>query len=45
MLKADQADGAPAWSDERVAESAEVSLSTVHRVRQRFVEVGFEAAV
>ena len=35
LLKTDQADGAPAWSDERVAEFAEVSLSTVHRVRQR----------
>ena len=45
LLKTDQADGAPAWSDERVAEFAEVSLSTVHRVRQRFVEEGFEAAV
>jgi transposase len=45
LLKADQADGAPAWSDERVAEFAEVSLSTVHRVRQRFVELGCEAAV
>lgn len=45
LLKADQADGAPAWSDERVAEFAEVSLSTVHRVRQRFVEEGVEAAV
>jgi transposase len=45
LLKADQADGAPAWSDERVAEFAEVSLSSVHRVRQRFVELGWEAAV
>ncbi len=28
-----------------MAEFAEVSLSTVHRARQRFVEGGFEAAV
>lgn len=33
LLKADQAEGAPAWPDERVAEFAEVSLATVHRVR------------
>jgi hypothetical protein len=45
LLKADQAQDAPAWPDERVAEFAEVSLSTVHRVRQRFVEEGFEAVL
>lgn len=45
LLKADQAEGAPGWTDERVAEFAEVSLSTVHRVRQQLVEEGFEAAV
>lgn len=45
LLKADQAENAPAWPDERVAEFAEVSLSTVHRVRQRFVEEGFEAVL
>jgi hypothetical protein len=32
LLKADQAEVAPGWPDERVAEFAEVSLSTVHRV-------------
>ena len=31
--------------DERTAEFAEVGRSTVHRVRQRFVEEGFQAAV
>lgn len=45
LLKADQGDDGPAWPDERTAEFAEVSLSTVHRVRQRFVEAGFEATV
>jgi transposase len=45
LLKADQAEDAPAWPDARVAEFAEVGLSTVHRVRQRFVEEGFEAAL
>ena len=45
LLKADESENGPAWKDERVAEFAEVSLSTVHRVRQRFVEQGFEAAV
>jgi Homeodomain-like domain len=45
LLKADQAEGSPAWSDDRVAEFAEVSLSTVHRVRQQLVEDGFEAVL
>jgi hypothetical protein len=45
LLKSDQADGAPGWTDERVAEFAEVSLSTVHRVRERFVESGLEVAL
>ena len=45
LLKANESEDGPAWKDERVAEFAEVSLSTVHRVRQRFVENGFDAAV
>ena len=45
LLKADESDEGPAWTDERVAEFAEVSVSTVYRVRQRFVEHGLEAAV
>ena len=45
LLKADQSEGAPGWTDERVAEFAEVSLSTVHRVRQQLVEEGLEAAL
>jgi transposase len=45
LLKADESKLGPAWTDERTAEFAEVSLSTVHRVRQRFVEEGFEMAV
>ncbi len=45
LLKADQAAGGPAWPDSRVADFSESSLTTIHRVRQRFVEEGFEAAV
>jgi transposase len=45
LLKTDQAEEGPGWTDERVAEFAEVGLSTVHRVRQRFVEEGLEAAL
>ena len=45
LLKTDEGKGGPAWSDERASEFAEVSLSTVHRVRQGFVEEGLEASL
>lgn len=45
LLKADQADGGPGWTDEAIAEAVEVSTDTVARVRQRFVEQGLEAAL
>jgi transposase len=45
LLKADAADGAPAWPDARIAEAVEVSIATVERIRQRFVEQGLEAAL
>ena len=45
LLKADAAGGGPAWPDERIAEAVEVSVATVERVRQRFVEQGLEAAL
>lgn len=45
LLKTDQSNDGPGWSDTKASEFAESSLTTVHRVRQRFVEEGFEAAV
>ncbi len=45
LLKADQADGRPGWTDDRIAEAVEVSTDTVGRVRQRFVEDGLDAAL
>jgi transposase len=45
LLKANAADGGPAWPDARIAEAVEVSIATVERVRQRFVEQGLEAAL
>lgn len=44
LLKADQADGGPGWTDDRIADAVEVSVATVERVRQRFVGHGLEAA-
>jgi hypothetical protein len=45
LLKADQAEGGPAWPDHRIAEALEVSVDTVERVRQRLVEHGLDAAL
>ena len=45
LLKADQSPGAPGWADEAIAAALEVGRATVERVRQRFVEEGFEAAL
>ena len=43
LLKAD-VEG-PGWPDAQIAEAFEVGLSTVHRLRQRLVEEGLEAAL
>lgn len=45
LLKADAAPEGPGWTDDRIAEAVEVNLTTVERVRQRFVEEGLEAAL
>src|SRR5436190_17576258 len=45
LLKADQADGGPAWDDARIAEALGCGHRTVERVRQRFVEQGLDAAL
>ena len=45
LLKADQAEGGPAWPDERIVEALEVGGATVQRLRRRFVEDGLQAAL
>jgi transposase len=45
LLKADAAPGGPAWTDARIAEALEVHVSTVERLRERFVEQGLDAAL
>jgi transposase len=45
LLKADAAPGGPAWIDQRIVEALDVGVSTVERVRRRFVEEGLEAAL
>ncbi len=45
LLKADAATDGPSWTDARIAEAVEVSVATVERIRQRFVEQGLDAAL
>ena len=45
LLKADQSDGGPGWDDARIAEALGVGERTVSRVRQRFVDRGFESSL
>lgn len=42
LLKADRACG---WSNEAIAAAYEVSTKKVERLKKRFVEAGFEAAL
>jgi hypothetical protein len=45
LLKADQGDEGPAWSDAAIAAALEVAENTVANVRQRFVERGLGGAL
>jgi transposase len=45
LLQADEADGAPARTDQEIAAALNVSGRTVERVRQRFVEEGLQPAL
>ena len=45
LPKADVSDAGEGWSDGRIVKALDSSLATVHRVRQRLVEEGFDAAL
>jgi transposase len=45
LLQADEAEGGPARVDEEIAAAVRLSVRTIERVRQRFVEQGLEAAL
>ena len=45
LLKADQSDKCPGWSDERISEALEVTVQTIERVRKQLVEEGFDAVL
>lgn len=45
LLKADSGAGGPGWDDPAISEALDVGLSTIYRIRMRFVEEGLEAAL
>src|SRR3982751_5000930 len=45
LLHADQGEGRPGKIDAKISEAVVVSVATIERVRQRFVEEGLEAAL
>ena len=45
LLKVDQGEHGPGWTDEQTAKALDVHVNTVHAVRQRLVEEGFEQAL
>lgn len=45
LLKADQGEGGPAWSDRQIQEALEVSPGTVQRVRKRCAQEGVQEAI
>lgn len=45
LLKADSGTGRVGWTDEAIRQAVEVSLATIARVRQNFVEAGLEFAL
>lgn len=45
LLKADQGEGGPGWTDAAIAGALEVGLSTVARVRRAYTTAGLDAAL
>ncbi|SRR6266481_2518987 len=45
LLKSDVGPEGAGWDDEQIAAAFDTSLSTIHRVRQAFVEEGLEEAL
>src|SRR5215218_8558239 len=45
LLKADEAEGGPGWSDARIADAFDAGVATIERLRQRFVEEGLASAL
>jgi hypothetical protein len=45
LLKADQGEHGPSWSDEKISDALDVTVQTIERVRKQLVEEGFDAVL
>ena len=45
LLKADEGEQGPGWTDEQISEALDVSTSTLVRVRREFAQQGLQAAL
>jgi len=45
LLKVDEGEHGPGWTDEQVAKALDVHVNTVHAVRRQLVREGFEVAL
>jgi transposase len=45
LLKVDESADGPGWTDDQVAAAVGVGTATIERLRRRFIEDGFEAAL
>ena len=45
LMKADEGEQGPGWTDEQISETLDVSTSTLVRVRREFAEHGLQAAL
>jgi hypothetical protein len=45
LVKADQSEKGPAWSDEKIGEALDVTVQTIERIRKQLVEEGFDSVL
>jgi biotin operon repressor len=45
LLKADQSDEGPGWSDEKISEALEITVQSIEKIRKQLVEEGFDAVL
>ena len=45
LLKADQGEHGPGWSDEQISDALDVTVQTIERIRKQLVEEGFDAVL
>lgn len=45
LLKGDQSNKGPGWSDEKISEAFDVTVQTIERIRKQLVEEGFDAVL